>query len=654
VACKPFDVDPNACPGGTCLPMGNNEGRCVNTGTTGAALPYADCGTGTDACPSGTICVASQCVPICDPSLKNQPERDATCFTGDPTTYARFIHLASGAGAVDIYVDGKKVVEDLAFEDVTEGDNGWFALTPGAHTVDVVSGSAQNNQRPLVSVATTLEQNTGTNFFALPGASAAAPVRVIGVAETRFVAAPAANRAQLSVVHAVVGAAAVDVIATAPDADVTVAASRTLLAGGLAYGSASAYAPRTSGTFDIYVFPAGGPYTQVAALSVFQDFVISAGQKSSLVAYGAPDDGVAPALELVAQQPFKHIPTAGAYCYDLAGPNGAVTRPGWGICLQRCEAGAADYGTGACDAASAGCSPFGDNISVCLGEAGSLQVGAACNGSVDCEDGLFCDQDSTGNGVCRSYCTLDGLQNPSLPGCQAGETCQPSELIPNLGECRVACQPAAPGDFKDTTRCPANQQTCYPEDGNFFCRASGALAVGTSCGVNGDLADTCAPGSLCVRNHGNIQSGLEQLIEAFVNYDASEQAFCRKVCRPFKAAGEASDCAADEACMPVLPSQDLNTAAGICFPKAAGIDAAFDVCDGADAGKMCRDGSVCQRSLDEPSDDSNMCVETGSCLQFCDYATQRGCLTGQRCVVNGGVGNRQLIFGVYGICQDET
>lgn len=169
-----------------------------------------------------------------------------------------------------------------------------------------------------------------------------------------------------------------------------------------------------------------------------------------------------------------------------------------------------------------------------------------------------------------------------------------------------------------------------------------------------EMADLCAPGSLCVRNHSNVQSGLEQLIEAFVNYAPSEQAFCRKVCRPFKAAGEASDCGADEACLPVLPSQDLNTAAGVCFPKAAGVDAEFDLCDGADAGKMCRDGSVCQRSLETPTDGSNMCVETGSCLQFCDYATQRGCLTGQRCVVNGGVGNRQLIFGVYGICQDET
>jgi hypothetical protein len=660
VACKPFDVDSEVCAGGTCMPMGDNDGRCLNTGATGGGKPYDACSGNGANCPSGTVCVASQCTPICDPTRKNQPERDSTCFSGEPTTYARFIHLAQAAGPVDIYVDGKKIVDDLAFDGLAAGDNGWFSLTPGLHNVDVVANTATTNQRPLLSITTTLTENTGTNFFALPGEGAAA-LRVVGVAEERAVVAPAANTSRLRVVHAVAGVANVDIITTARDADVTVAANRAVLGANVAFGGVAApllntttsYVQRPAGIVDVYIFPAGGPYTQVGALAVFQDVTIPPNQRTNVVAHGAPAKGVAPALKLVEHRAYKHIPSSSAYCFDLASNNGAVTRPGWGICLQKCEGGALDYGTGACDSANAGCSPFGDNISVCLGDRGPLAVGATCGGAQDCADGLFCDRDSTGAGVCRSYCTL-GAPNPSLPGCRAGETCQASELIPGLGECRVACQPAAPGDFKDTTRCPANQQSCYPEDGNFYCRPSGTTAVGASCVVDGDLSDACAPGSLCVRNHSNVQSGLEQLIEAFVNFAPMEEAFCRKVCRPFKGAGEASDCGADEACLPVLPSQDLNTAAGVCFPKAAGVDAKFELCDGDDAGKMCRDGGVCQKSFETPVGGGDMCTQEGSCIQFCDYATQRGCLPGQRCVVNGGVGNRQLIFGVYGICQDEN
>lgn len=679
VRCDPYDVNPTACPDRqSCFPITSTDGRCIATNFTGEGNPYDGCDANTQArCPSGTICIASQCLPMCDPTLRNQPERNDTCAGGNPSAFVRVVHLAPLAGDVDVYVDGTRVADDLAFDAVAAGDGGWFELTPGTHTVEIVAAADQDNRRPILSESYNFAANTGTNVIALPRAGAV-PVQLLASQDQRLVTPPTATQASIGLLHAVPGATDVDVFAVAANGDVSVANGRVQLGNDVAFGGRSNYLATTARVNDIYVFPANVPPTAAAAVAVFEDVTFAANQRASVVLHG--DSAANIAYKLVQHAPFKHIPSSKGYCYDLGLNNDFRSLPSWGICFQQCEGGAADFGTGACDG-PAGCSIFTSNTAVCLGDGGAVGVGGACGtGGGECADGLFCDLTSTGAGVCRSYCTVDGVVNSSLEGCQAGETCMPSQLINGLGECRIACQPQAPGDFRDTVRCPANQQTCYPDEGNFYCRPSGMLAEGADCRVctvNGqpasgaacsgmlatdlDLSNSCAPGNLCVRELGFnpnsevFEFGLTSFINAFTGVSGLDAAACHKVCRPFKAAGEASDCPADEACMPILPTQDLNTQAGVCYPKAQVTNEAEQLCNPEDGGKMCRDGSICQRSPEEPTDaNGTMCTQQGSCLQFCDYTTQRGCLPGQRCVTNGGVGNRQLIFGVYGICQDEN
>ena len=114
-------------------------------------------------------------------------------------------------------------------------------------------------------------------------------------------------------------------------------------------------------------------------------------------------------------------------------------------------------------------------------------------------------------------------------------------LISGLGECRLACTPQTPGDFQDPS-CPVSQRTCYPEDGNFYCRSSDAAnPVGTQC-EGGEIENElgCAAGALCARNVKIIDNSFRKLTDVFLgpNLGINETSECRQTCRPFLAREE--------------------------------------------------------------------------------------------------------------------
>lgn len=669
--CDPFSVDVNQCSDGKkCFPMSSEDGICTDLIPPGPKLPYDFCDSDT-ACPSGTLCVSSQCMPQCDPTLPSQEERDATCPGGADQleAYVKVLHLAAGAGKVDVYVDDVKVLDGFDFEAVGQNGRDWFKLKPGQHQIEVYADTDEAKASAALSTSVTLTGNQGYFISAVPGANAG----VAAVVAEPLRAAPVFNNTEmfgaLSVVHNVQGAGNVDVVAVAANADVTVA-DQTVLAEDFAFGGVAEFATIRAGSYDLYIFPTGAARTTLTAAATFKGVQLNANTAVEAVAYGSvsANNPVTPGLKFVAHQPFNFIPTSGGYCYNLAPGNDQDTTPSWGVCFQKCENGVDDYGKGVCNGdGNPTCRPFGSNISVCFNE-GPAKGGEACgsvcqqtaNGAcaqaapVDCAEGFFCDMTGAdvpatvgaGTGVCRSYCTVGNVTNPDLEGCKGQEQCMPDSLEPGLGRCQLPCQPQAPGKFVDTS-CPANQQTCRPDDRNYFCQASGDVAVGSQCaGGDADLSLDCAAGSLCVRNVAHPEAGLTAYINAFFDTEANETATCRALCRPFLPIGE-SDCPEDFGCMPIMPTQDLTRDVGVCMPKTTVVG---DDC--AELGKMCADGAICQENNRVYDTSLNQCVQSGTCLRFCDPTTKLGCMEGQRCRELGSQDQRSLVFGVFGLCED--
>lgn len=663
--CQPHTVDNTACSDGrTCLAISATDGICTGILPVGKADPYDSCSSD-DVCPSGTLCISGQCLPQCDPTLLTQDERNDTCFGGNPNAYLRLVHLAQDAGSVDVYLDNVKILDNVAFGDLADDKGDWFVVKPGAHTLHVVDDEAEDNLRPLTELLVELGPNTSTTFAALPKDSAVEPVQLVGYAGERAPLEPQANQGTIRAAHAVVGVGGVDVVATTTGADVSQIVNQMELAVSLPFGGVAEYQRVANGTYDVYIFPQGAVRLPENAAATFLNTQVDAGATTTIYAFGQTQGAnQRPAqLQRVPHKTFRFIPRMGGYCLNLAAQNGIRATPAWGFCFERCPEGPSGYGNGVCDGDNLACSPFGGGESVCFG-AGPKQLGEVCDlADEDCADGLYCDRTGDNKGICRSYCLTDEATapNPALAGCQGTEVCV-GVGIKGLGRCQVPCTPGQGDDFTDNA-CAPNQRNCYPSSNNadsFYCTASGVTAIGETCFTNNSgndaslPANPCAEGALCVRNvPANIRdSGFEQFFEAFVALNDGENATCRQLCRPFRADGQ-SDCPSDFACMPILPTQNFTTKAGVCMPK-IGQQLAEEQCAFEDLGKMCADGAVCTQSGAEDIDrDTLLCSTENSCLRFCDPVAKVGCLPTQRCTdQSGGDGSRQLFLGAFGICRD--
>jgi hypothetical protein len=675
--CEPFIVSGGDCPDGEkCFAVSPEDGLCTDlVGAPGDLAAYGDCRDNGDAdCPSGTICVSGQCLPQCDPTALTQEDANDQCFGGNPNAYLKVAHLAQNASVVDVYLDNVRVLDDLAFDAIGDADGTWFAVPPGEHLVEVVSGELETNRIILLEAEVDLEPNSATVFSALPADGADGAVQVASYQGVRKLSSLVAGRARLRVVHHVVGVDDVDVVVTAPDADVADPTNQVELVTDLAFGAATDYEAVDAGTYDVYVFPAGVDRELLNAAVVFEDVVLEEGDSVAGVAFGkvGGDNARTPGLKLIPQDEFRFIPRSGGYCFDLAASNGVEPSPGWGICFQECEGGPQAYGKNLCDSnGPAACDPFGTNLSVCflqgfadVGEqCGTVEQGEGNFVEVDCVDGAFCDAAGNGGGICRSFCTTEGEpENPDLVGCTGDEVCIPSTLVSGLGQCRVPCTPEAPGVFIDRTNCPAGQQTCYPEDGRYFCHSDGGatgLDVGEGCEDSAPFgSDTidCGPGALCATDVRRDSNGFEWLIRGFLTPEdiLGETQTCRQLCRPFHG-GDESDCPEDSACLPLLPVQEFNTLAGICIPKAEVTPGgAFepDQCPGTDVGLMCGDASFCTLNTETIDAEAGQCTRTGSCLALCDKATNLGCGPLQECRALGSTEQTSLFIGTFGICRD--
>lgn len=627
--CEPFGTTEAQCSETVaCTPVSGEDGLCFQETNRSRKL-YDTCGNNTQ-CPDNSICVGlapneSRCLPMCDPTLSTEAERDATCPGATTVGYVQLAHFGQGVPAVDVFVDGE-VATTLSFGG---GTDGFLSLEEGMREVEIRLAGTET-----VVFADMLEvdRRQALTIAAVARADGSASLLVNSVA--RDVSA-GDEEASLRFVHGVAGADIVDVLLVVRNGSVTDGDDRIALIEGLGYGEATDFIPIGLGgtelTVDAYILPTQS-FDGDAAHAVFEGVELVGGESASIFAVGDvqssdPGEQIAPQLMLLRYYSAPEGRRLGGYCYDLNAPE-AAPAIGSGICLETCR-DSDDWG-GSCSNGRDACSPVGAGLGWCF-PAGSGEAGDSCEDDDGCGAGLFCDGAGATDGVCRAFCQPDEETNPEL-GCGAGETCIPRSGYVNFGECRLGCTPD--DNFFDPN-CPTGMQNCLGEEGNAYCSPSGEVELGEPCGDARE--QNCLPGLVCAQNGTSLNDVIAGAFGA--PGPGIAPATCREVCTPFV---EDTGCGEGFACSPITPDGE-STTLGHCVEMVETPIPSLDDCDASQLGLMCDENSFCIEAS------SNQCVpERGQCLQLCDFATGRGC-SGNTSCIEGFVGGPLL--GVFGLCQ---
>jgi LPXTG-motif cell wall-anchored protein len=177
------------------------------------------------------------------------------------TAKVRVVHASPDAPAVDIFVDGQSAMTNVAF--FTASD--YMDLPAGAHKVAVAPAGA-GEAAAVISADVTLEANKAYTIAAVgPLASIKAQIY------NDNLAAPAAGKAHVRVIHA---------SPDAPAVAVKVANGPTLIPS-LAFPNASDYLPVDATTYNIQVTPANAsdvvldlPNTTLTAGTIYDVFAV--------------------------------------------------------------------------------------------------------------------------------------------------------------------------------------------------------------------------------------------------------------------------------------------------------------------------------------------------------------------------------------------
>jgi uncharacterized protein DUF4397 len=193
----------------------------------------------------------------------------ASC--GTDHAQVRFVHASPDGPNVDVAIDGKTVVTNLAFDTVSPA-TGYFTVTAGNRRVEVrVTGTTTD------LINSTMSFSSGKQFTVIAtGFENPAPGTVAALTLTDDNSAPTSGNVKLRVVHAAPsGPPNVDVYIVAPGTDISGMAPTI---SGLAFGQASAY-QTTAPTSNQVIFTAAGDKTPV----INQTYTLAAGQIRTLV-----------------------------------------------------------------------------------------------------------------------------------------------------------------------------------------------------------------------------------------------------------------------------------------------------------------------------------------------------------------------------------
>lgn len=569
VRCEPYTVDNDACPAATkCISVTSDDGLCsdLRGGGSGNAGVYGAC-SGEEDCPSGTRCSGffggSRCTPECDATSRNQQQGNAQC--GSPTDndgHIKVQHLVPDAPAVDIYVDDRRVIDDLAYGEVATDDGKWLKLKQGNHTIDVVEGSRTNNRIKLLGTTVDLDPSIAEIISVVPAANDG--VQFGMVRSPRLPQDRPAAQAALRVVHYVAGVGTVDIVAV-PDGDEAALLTAGALGEDLSFGEASGFSSVPTGVYDVYIFSAGGARDAANALTVIEDLDMATPVQASVFAHGRA--GIVPSVVVTEFQTFSPPVLNNGYCYDLDQGTTGATRPSSGVCFERCG-DYTEYGnTGSCTNSGVDtCEPFGVGVSVC--QANLTRVDSPylqnCDpaASADCPNGLACLADPFGDGddtfgVCiwqpaGSQCGTGFQGINGFLGCETSSGCI-GEAAPPLG------QPAEPG-------------VCVAIDKNTVYKRTQFWGDICPLGLVANSDDDCVPagrGEVCGEGVENSVACAEGL---FCDQGGNGEGVCRSYCTSdgYPANTTFEGCVAEETCIPNPDIEGLGECRIECTPDSEG------------------------------------------------------------------------------------
>jgi len=212
----------------------------------------------------------------------------------------RVFHASPDAPAVDVYVNGARAVEGLAFEKAT----GYVSLAAGSYRIQVVPAGAALSAGAVIDATVSLEANTDYTVAAVGKVAAIKPAVFVDNN-----GAPAAGNAHIRVIHASPDAPAVDVAVK----------GGAVLIPNLAFPNASNYTPVPAGTYDLEVRAAG---TMTVALPI-PGLTVQAGKVYTVFASGELSGGTLKVVPLV-DSDHSVSPTAAPKA-GMGGTNSSTT-----------------------------------------------------------------------------------------------------------------------------------------------------------------------------------------------------------------------------------------------------------------------------------------------------------------------------------------
>lgn len=632
ISCEPFQT--GVCEGqNKCLPVRSDLGYCVPAGEIKA---FDSCAPNTFGCEDGTWCVsyengASRCMPFCNVgvappegettvTLADQLKRDATCPQPDDPAqaYTRIQHLATGAGAVDIYIDRSRqpVVAGLqpGSTAVSADVPGFLTLSPGAHVLEVRPAGAPVIDAPVVELSFALSKDQAVALV-LGDSRADQADAALGFALTLDVNNPPGLR----ILQAVADMPAIDVVAY-PEASASTLTGGIVLGRGVTYKTLTETSTLAKGRYDVYLWPAENARQDPNdALWIISGQTLGDAIREELALVGTRSQIDALSLSALLTTP-EPVPEAKLgppplTCTDL---NNGV----FGFCEQICD-GPKAYAANVCSGGQMGCLPierpgFLGWESLCR-PTGAKMTGQSCNPRVpfgECADGLYCleygnaavDFSPAERGRCLPHCVVGDDANEAL-SCEDGQSCQILAANFDIGRCGYSCEPNA--NYTDAS-CPEGLGSCKPlasatresggtgapsvEDLPPFCSASGVIAQGESCGG----AD-CVPGTECLYPRSTQNTLVSTLLSSYFG-SAGQTPTCVPQCDPFDAVLSNVRCGVEETCL-------------VNFPWSANVGHCADIVERAQPFQSCtRPGEAC-------GDDSVCVVDGGApfCLRLCQY-----------------------------------
>lgn len=196
-----------------------------------------------------------------------------TTGCGTDHSQVRMVHAVSDGANVDVAIDGKTVVTNLAFDNVSPA-TGYLTVTAGNRKVEVRDTGTTTDR-----INSTVSLSSGKQYTIIASGFVTPPPPVAAIVLTDDNSAPTSGNVKLRVVQAAPGDGV-----TPPTLDVYIVAPGTDISGmaptisSLAFGQASAY-QTTAPTSNQVIFTAAGDKTPV----INQTLTLAAGQIRTLV-----------------------------------------------------------------------------------------------------------------------------------------------------------------------------------------------------------------------------------------------------------------------------------------------------------------------------------------------------------------------------------